>query len=96
MKKRLPIAGFFLLLLTACGGDTEEPESSAGPEELYLGSCASCHGENLEGTTGPALAGTGLSEEAVRSKIENGGSGMPADILEGDEANKVAAWIAEQ
>ncbi|MFC5711315.1 c-type cytochrome [Thalassorhabdus alkalitolerans] len=73
-------------------GETHE---GAG-EDIYQGNCASCHGGDLEGGSGPALAGEGFSEDEVLDAIENGRPGMPADIVEGEEAEQVSAWVAQQ
>ncbi|SDH20312.1 cytochrome c551 [Alteribacillus persepolensis] len=112
MKKFLmAIAGSAVLVLGACGGGGEDDAGEAGgdgggdtggetydaaaAEETYQANCAQCHGENLEGASGPALPG-GNSQEDIVSMIENGGSGMPPNIVEGDEAENVAAWLADQ
>ncbi|MDA3130964.1 c-type cytochrome [Aliibacillus thermotolerans] len=77
------------------GGDgAGETYDAAQAEELYQGNCASCHGENLEGANGPAIAG--LDAGHVVDTIENGAAGMPAGLLEGEEAEMVAQWVSEQ
>lgn len=60
--------------------------------------CAGCHGGNLEGGSGPALSDVGsrLSKEEILDIIENGRPGMPPGLLKGDEAENVAAWLADQ
>ncbi|RSL30788.1 cytochrome c [Salibacterium salarium] len=75
------------------GGATYDAQAA---EESYDSNCLQCHGENLEGKNGPELSGNDLSQDEVLTMIENGGSGMPAGIIEGDEAENVAAWIADQ
>lgn len=98
MKKAfLAVAGSSMFLLAACGGGGgEEEETTAAPEELFQQNCATCHGENLEGNNAnPALDG-GLDEDHVLTMIQNGGSGMPPNLLEGAEAESVAAWVSEQ
>ncbi|MBM7661575.1 cytochrome c551 [Bacillus mesophilus] len=99
-----------LLTLSACGGggDTaqEEPadndtatggtaEVSDG-EKLYRQSCANCHGGNLEGSMGPNLqkVGSKYSEEEILSIIVNGQGSMPKGVLQGSDAEAVAAWLA--
>lgn len=61
-------------------------------------SCSGCHGGNLEGGAGPALSDVGarLSKEEILNVIKNGRPGMPAGLLQGDEAENVAAWLADQ
>ncbi|TWT04885.1 cytochrome c551 [Planomicrobium sp. CPCC 101079] len=100
------------LALGACGGGgggetTTEPapaeggsgSSSVDPEQVVQQNCISCHGENLEGAGNfPALnnVGSRLSQEEIRSVIDNGQGAMPADIIEGEEADAVAEWLASK
>lgn len=74
---------------------TEEvAESGDFDPEVAKGKCISCHGGDLEGGAGPALAGTSLSKEEIASTIENGkGAGMPAGLLKGAEADAMAEYI---
>lgn len=92
--------------LAACGGGGDDNDNNAGggetaandAESIYQTSCVSCHGENLEGRNGPALdkIGAELSQDEIHDVIENGRPGMPAGIIKGDDADKVAAWLAEK
>lgn len=77
--------------------ETKETTTSAG-EEVYQQSCLSCHGENLEGGFGPALEkiGSQYSEEEILHIIHNGQGQMPANVVEGEDAEAVAAWLAEK
>jgi cytochrome c553 len=82
---------------------TEEP--TAQEEEgkvLFIQNCKSCH--NLDavqatGVTGPDLDELGaLDRERVLNAIENGGTGqgrMPAGVLEGEDAEDVATYVAK-
>lgn len=72
------------------GGDVD----LANGEELYQGQCASCHGGDLEGGTGPALEG--YDAETVVTAIGEGPGAMPEDLVEGQDAEDVAAWVADQ
>jgi len=48
----LPVTAAVALILTACGGGGSTADGAA----LFTNSCASCHGEGLQGTTtGPPL-----------------------------------------
>ncbi len=107
MLKRAMVVSGLVLSLAACGGGDEESsgESNGGgevdtaaAEETFQQSCASCHGGDLSGGAGPALENVGSehSEEEIRNKIEEGGGGMPANLIEGEEADNVAAWLAEK
>lgn len=111
MKKKLLTALMSAGLavgLAACGGgddNANEPADNGGgetatndAEAIYKQNCASCHGQNLEGNNGPALdkVGAELSKDEIHDIIINGKSGgMPAGIIKGDEADQVAAWLAD-
>jgi mono/diheme cytochrome c family protein len=78
---------------------------------LFQSTCASCHtlkAVNAHGLTGPNLDAIGLdtstpkaraqSEQTVRNAIKNGGTGqrlMPANLLQGEQAANVAAYVAD-
>lgn len=86
-------------------GSLATAEGSAELEEgksLFLENCSSCHSldaANARGVTGPDLDDLApLEEDRVFSAIENGGTGegrMPAGLLEGENAELVAAYVAE-
>jgi mono/diheme cytochrome c family protein len=70
-------------------------------KELFIATCKSCH--NLDavqarGVTGPDLDELGgLDRARVLNAIENGGTGqgrMPAGLLQGDDAENVARYVA--
>jgi len=93
--------------LAACGGGGDNDKNNnegggettaAGAEQIFAQNCASCHGDNLEGRNGPALdkVGSRLSKDEILDKIEKGGAGMPAKIITGDDADKVATWLSEK
>jgi mono/diheme cytochrome c family protein len=76
-------------------------EQLASGKELFIASCKSCH--NLDavqatGVTGPDLDELGgIDRQRVLNAIENGGTGqgrMPVDILRGEDAEDVAAYVA--
>lgn len=108
MKKKL-LALFMgsALVLGACGGgDTaEQPadDQAAAPtevanagEDVYAKSCASCHGQNLEGGVGLELTtiGSKLDAAGIEAVILNGQGAMPAGLVQGDEAKAVSEWLA--
>jgi len=110
LKKKLLAAMFgAVLVLGACGGGDDAKEDDAGTtpstetasvdaEAVVNTSCISCHGGNLEGGGGPALdkIGATLSEEEIHTVIIEGQGGMPGGIIEGEEAEAVAKWLAEK
>ena len=83
-------------------GTTEDAgtdTASVDPEKIVQAKCTSCHGGNLEGQGSfPSLADVGsrLSEDEILNVIENGRNAMPAHLIEGEEAEAVAAWLAEK
>ena len=61
---------------------------------LFDQTCAGCHGpEGAGGGIAPALAGKGLTADAVRDKVVDGGAAMPAGLLAGAELEHVAAYV---
>ena len=68
---------------------------------LFIANCKSCHtlaAVQAHGVTGPNLDELGgLDKQRVLNAIKNGGTGqgrMPKGLLEGDDANKVASYVA--
>ncbi|RXT13765.1 cytochrome c [Ammoniphilus sp. CFH 90114] len=78
----------------AGGGGTVDATAA---EAKYNQGCAACHGADLSGGAGPALkqVGAKLSEEQILGIINNGQGGMPPKMLQGADAELVAAWLAE-
>ncbi len=58
-------------------------------QALFADNCAQCH------TTGiaPSLEGQAISLDAARTQIENGGNGMPADLVRGQDLEDVLAYL---
>ena len=76
-----------------------EVTQSADAEKIVQGNCTSCHGGNLEGQGNfPALnnVGSRLSEDEILNVIENGRGGMPPNLIQGEEAQVVAEWLAKK
>lgn len=83
------------------GQATEEQAAAPAaddPEGIVKASCTSCHGQNLEGGVGPALADVGsrLSADEIATVITNGRNAMPAGLVDAEKAGKIAAWLAEK
>jgi len=53
-------------------------------------------GRIWRGGVGPALKGTGLSEDEILNVIENGRGQMPGGLISGEDAKNLAAWLADQ
>ncbi len=76
------------------------PQEQHG-KALFVQTCASCHSlaaVNARGITGPSLDDLGeVTPERVLSAIKIGGTGqdrMPAGLLEGEDAEAVAAYLS--
>jgi cytochrome c551 len=70
-------------------------------KELFISTCKSCHNLDAvqaEGVTGPDLDEVGgLDEQRVLNAIKKGGTGqgqMPANLLQGSDAQAVAAYVS--
>lgn len=109
MKKKLLAAIFgATLVLGACGGGDDAGKTDEGAaggdssvvdaEAVFQQSCASCHGGNLEGRSGPALEtiGADLTEDEISDIIADGIGSMPGGLIKGDEADAVASWLADK
>src|SRR5690606_11980059 len=97
-------------LLAACGSDNKssQPDNTTGggttqpagvdPEKIYAANCASCHGGNLSGGVGPGLTDVGsrLSQDEILAVIQNGKGIMQGNIIKGEDADAVAAWLADK
>ena len=90
----------------AVGGTTTLAAEEADKElergkELFRQNCAGCHtlaAVQAKGVTGPSLDRLGnVSRGRVLAAIRNGGTGklqMPAGLLEGENAEAVAAYVS--
>lgn len=78
------------------GGETAEG-GEFDPEAHYQSSCIGCHGSSYEGGAGPSLVGVGekYSQEELQDILVNGKGGMPPGLVQPDNAEAMAAWVAE-
>lgn len=86
---------------------TDDVEAEAGKLDdaaldaartLFATTCGGCHvlaDAETAGTMGPNLDDSKLDAAAIAKQIENGGGGMPGGMLAGDEAESVAAYVAQ-
>lgn len=99
-KKLLGILFGTSLVLAACGGNDGGGETSteADPEKIVSQKCMSCHGENLDGGAGPKISDVGsrLSKDEILNVLEKGKGSMPPGIIEGEQAEAVAEWLANK
>ncbi|GKU76357.1 cytochrome c [Paenibacillus sp. L3-i20] len=67
-------------------------------EEIYKKSCVACHAVDLGGGVGPNLQKVGgkLTLEEIKTKITNGGNGMPPykGQLTVEEIDTLSNWLA--
>jgi mono/diheme cytochrome c family protein len=86
------------------GSLRSEPMNAAEErgKQLFEHTCASCHSlaaVNARGITGPSLDQIGdVTPERIVNAIQNGGTGqglMPAGLLEGQDAQDVAEYVAK-
>src|SRR5699024_5861133 len=77
--------------------DNREDASADDSDEIVQSTCATCHGDDLSGDTGPDLTKVGdeLSEDEIHDVIDNGKGAMPPGLVEGEEADKLAKWLSE-
>ncbi|MGD8190252.1 c-type cytochrome [Brevibacillus ginsengisoli] len=77
------------------GADTVD---TAKAEGVFKQTCAGCHGVDMQGQIGPKLAdiGSRLSKDQILDVLKNGkgGGGMPAGLVQGADAENLAAWLA--
>lgn len=78
---------------------TDEQTADVGDgDAIFQQSCSSCHGSDLKSGGAPDLdkIGSKYSKDEILGIIHNGKGGMPAGILEGEDADAVASWLAEK
>lgn len=71
--------------------------SSEEARSLFSNTCGGCHqlsDAGTSGTVGPNLDDTSMDAAQVAQKIEEGGGGMPPNLLEGEERDQVAEYVA--
>ena len=95
-KALLSIPLIFSLAACSSDEDTNDTANVTEEERIYQNNCASCHGKTLEGYAGPELVNIGskMSKDEILETINKGANGMPAGIIKGEEAEKVAEWLA--
>ncbi|QQE74088.1 cytochrome c [Brevibacillus composti] len=71
---------------------------AATAQTLYNSKCSSCHGQDLSGAVGPNLTQVGgkYSKDQILDILQNGKGGMPGGLVTGQDAETVAAWLADK
>lgn len=102
-------AGAAVLALAGCGGVPPDDADAEAGRQLFVGGCGQCHvmeDAGTEGRVGPNLDDAfrgarqqGFEESQIhavtREWIALSQPPMPRDIYEGEEAEDVAAYVAE-
>ena len=101
------VAGALAVALAGCGGDddgggTAPPAGDGGPtaasgEELFKQRCGSCHtlaAAGTDGTVGPNLDELAPDAARVQQAIEDAPGVMPENLAEGEEAQRIAEYVA--
>lgn len=84
---------------TTGGEEATGDFDATAAEESYEKSCIACHGQNLQGAVGPALAGTELTEEEILTVLHEGQGTMVSQVpqnLTEEEAVNLTKWIKSQ
>lgn len=79
------------------GATADEPLDVDKGRQAFQANCRACHSladAKAAGTFGPDLDLLQPDAERVREQIDDGGGGMPPDIVEGAEADLVAQYVA--
>jgi cytochrome c551 len=77
---------------------TEQPTGGEEGAQLFGSTCGGCHtlsAADTQGTVGPNLDDAAPSRDEVLSAIESGPGAMPANLLQGPDAETVADFVAE-
>lgn len=92
------ILGLSAVLVAGCVG---RPDGDATGEEIYLQLCSNCHGDQLEGSVGPALGpgsnAEGQPDEFLGIAITQGRGRMPsfASSLSDAQVERLIAYLRE-
>ncbi len=99
LRSSVRLAALALLLLPTLAGGCGGGGSGGDGAQLFLVSCAPCHGGDARGTTrGPDLVtqAAGLGVEQVTDVILDGEGLMDPVDLSIEEAEAVAAFVVER
>ena len=80
------------------GGGGGQTEQAAAPQEAFSATCGGCHtleAAGTEGQVGPNLDDLKPDAAAVKKAIAEGPSVMPENLLQGEQADAVAKYVAD-
>src|SRR5690625_61227 len=77
------------------GAPAEEGEDGIVLDDIpaSMNQCLACHGDNLEGATGPNLQDIQLSADEIIDILQNGQGAMPPQDLSDEEMQEVADYL---
>jgi mono/diheme cytochrome c family protein len=81
----------------ATATDSGATQASAG-REIFVSTCGGCHvlsDAGTNGQVGPNLDEVAPDQAQVLAAIETGPGQMPENLLEGEQAEQVAEYVAE-
>lgn len=88
------------LVLGACGSDKENGSGKVAvdPEKVVQQKCIQCHGDQLNNGNAPDIskAGETFSKDDIKKIIKDGQGAMPGGLISGEEAEKVAKYLADK
>jgi mono/diheme cytochrome c family protein len=76
----------------------QDGEQTAGAQQTFAQTCGGCHvlqAADTRGQVGPSLDELRPDRDTVLAAIQNGPGVMPANLLEGREAEEVSEYVAE-
>jgi mono/diheme cytochrome c family protein len=74
----------------------EQPDENAVALDIpaSMNGCLACHGQSLEGATGPSLINIELSKEEIINILQNGRNAMPPQThLSAEEMEEIADYL---
>ena len=77
---------------------TTEHDDAGRGHDLFASTCSSCHtlaAADAEGKVGPNLDDLAPDADTVLEAIESGPGAMPEGLLEGEDAQAVADFVAD-
>jgi cytochrome c551 len=79
----------------ADGEDGEDPAVAEGEAAFVASGCSGCHLDNgrAGGGAGPQIAGTGVTDEQIRTVVANGMGSMPAGLASGTDLDNIVAYL---
>lgn len=97
------LLAILVLAFAGCGGDdnpADRPEQAASgdPKQVFASTCGGCHtlaAADTSGKVGPNLDDLKPDAARVVQAIEGGPGSMPENLVEGEEAQSVADYVAE-